>query len=139
MWTVSATLALVCLSTITATGAGRQVTATPLVDVSRIVYTSVGPDGNHDVYSMRPDGSGVHRLTTAPGQDYGGPIAPDGRWIAFMSERTGRWEVWLMRPDGSEQTRLTTMGGTNPTWSPGGRRIAFTAWRYVATIWRIAP
>src|SRR4030095_7383464 len=56
--------------------------------------------------------------------------APDGRKIAFVSNRSGTWEVWLCNSDGTNLTRLTSMNGPiviGPRWSPDGRRIAFYA------------
>jgi Tol biopolymer transport system component len=56
--------------------------------------------------------------------------SPDGRKIAFVSNRSGTWEVWLCNSDGSNVTRLTSMNGPiviGPRWSPDGRRIAFYA------------
>jgi Tol biopolymer transport system component len=56
--------------------------------------------------------------------------SPDGRKIAFVSNRSGTWEIWLCKSDGSSPTRLTSMSGPiviGPRWSPDGRRIAFYA------------
>src|SRR5262249_21943645 len=53
-------------------------------------------------------------------------FSPDGRKIAFMSNRTGPWEIWLCDSDGSNLVRLTSFGGPivgGPRWSPDGRRI----------------
>jgi TolB protein len=44
--------------------------------------------------------------------------SPDGRQIAFASDRAGSFEIYVMNADGSGQTRLTTGGGANPSWSP---------------------
>jgi TolB protein len=45
--------------------------------------------------------------------------------IAFVSDREGEKNVYLMRADGSNQVRLSPDGGTNPSWSPDGEKIAF--------------
>jgi len=56
--------------------------------------------------------------------------SPDGRKIAFMSDRSGRDEIWICDSDGSRPTQLTSMAGSamyGPSWSPDSQNIAFTA------------
>jgi Tol biopolymer transport system component len=59
--------------------------------------------------------------------------SPTGEWIAFQkqSEREPHWfGLWIIRPDGSEVRQLVAgdgFGAMEPTWSPGGDLLAFTA------------
>ncbi len=109
-------------------------------DGRRIAFVS-DRDGDEDIYVMRADGSGVRRLTRNSTTSDGQPISdaapawsPDGRRIAFASNRTGGLsEIWVMRSDGRRQTRLTRtaqfIDDTNPAWSPDGRRLVFVSTR----------
>ena len=58
--------------------------------------------------------------------------APDGRRVAFPSDRSGVMEIWRANADGSDAVQLTRLGGPSAgprRWSPDGRHIAFDAIR----------
>jgi len=45
-------------------------------------------------------------------------FSPDGKWIAFQSNRSGRWQIYRMRVDGTDLQQLTTQGeNKEPDWS----------------------
>ena len=90
----------------------------------RIVFHSDAA-GNAEIYSMRPDGSDVRRLTHHPAQDSCPVISPDGRKIAFLSDRDGNDEIYVCDPDGSDPVRLTCTPYSEgpPRWSPDGLKI----------------
>ena len=55
--------------------------------------------------------------------------SPDGKKIAFDSDRDGNWEIYVMNADGSNPINLTNNNGVDwySTWSPDGRKIAFSS------------
>ncbi len=88
-------------------------------------------DGNREVYSMAPDGSGQMNLTNNGGDDFDPVWSPDGRQIAFVSNRETDQEggqfIYVMAADGSDIHRLSQQNESQmPDWSPDGSRIAFT-------------
>jgi Tol biopolymer transport system component len=95
--------------------------------------------GNSTIYVMNADGSGKHRLARGGsvwkvngqrqwGRDGDGLAwSPDGRRIAFMSDRDGNFEIYVVNADGSQERRLTREPefDRDPVWSPNGQEIAF--------------
>jgi YD repeat-containing protein len=84
------------------------------------------PIGGKDIYRVRLDGSDRTRLTDAPGEDWQVDWSPDGRRIAFASQRDSTLgDVYVMGADGSDQRRLSTDHGFTPAWSPDGRHLVY--------------
>ncbi len=93
-------------------------------------------DGDYEIYSINPDGSGLARLTTNPAADREPVWSPDGSKLAFVSTRDGNAEIYVMNASGdaggfSPPARLTNHPASdlNPVWSPDGSRIAFVSGR----------
>lgn len=74
-------------------------------------------------------GSSISRLTDDPAQEYVASYSPDGRYIAYMSDRDGSWQIYLMNVDGSGAHRLTTNDADNhkPRFSPDGQQLVFVS------------
>jgi len=97
----------------------------------------ISPDGSKlafevyggNMYVMNADGSGLTDL----GVGYRPQWSPDSEYLAYMiteddGYRFTRSDIYTIRIDGSDKTSLTNTAEIlemNPTWSPGGNRIAF--------------
>lgn len=83
-----------------------------------IVYTQRAR--THDLWTISPGGSDQRPLTSGQGDNQGAAWAPDGRHLAFQSNRSGRWHVYFMLVDGLTTTQVTqgTIEATSPSWSP---------------------
>ena len=88
-----------------------------------------------EIYVMDDDGSNQHRLTNNPASDYAPSWSPDGKRIAFVSDRDGHVnirgfptsEIYVMDANGRNPQNLTNdpSDDTSPSWSPDGKRITF--------------
>ncbi len=83
-----------------------------------LVYTA--RQGTHDIWLVNVDGSNPRRLTAGPGDSQGATWAPNGRHLAFQSNRNGRWQIFAMLADGGAPEPVTRGPGesTSPSWSP---------------------
>lgn len=101
-------------------------------DGSRVAYVVQDPDVENNEYR-----SALHLVDTASGEtkqfttgthrDTSPRWSPDGRTLAFVSDRSGRNQIYVMDVDGGEPLMLTRIGRgvTGPVWSPDGSKIAF--------------
>ena len=91
-------------------------------------------DGNDEIYVMDADGGNLRNLTRHPARDIRPEWSPDGKQIAFISNRSGNEEVlvgndeiYVMDADGGNLRNLTQHPGFDsyPDWSPDGKQILF--------------
>ena len=83
-----------------------------------------GPDGGPQPY----DQCHASEVIDSTALDREPMLSPDGRQLAFNSDRWGYYEIHLANADGSNQVALTQMGPTamgSPRWSPDGRTVVF--------------
>jgi tricorn protease len=83
-----------------------------------------------EVFSAPAKEGEIRNLTRTPGIREMAPTwSPDGRWIAYLSDRSGEYEIYVRPQDGSGQERRVTRDGDTwrfpPRWSPDGRKLAF--------------
>ena len=99
---------------------------------------SVSPDGRQLVFQLTQadvqeiwvcpfeKGSVPHPLLQGPFRHEGGWFSPDGRWLAYVSNESGRREVYVMAfPGPGGKWQISTDGGVSARWSPDGREIFY--------------
>jgi eukaryotic-like serine/threonine-protein kinase len=142
--------ALVLLALVAAAWGGRKLAAPPVANgagagshhFTRLTLQfglesspTLSPDGEHvvfaaidggdrDLFLLRVGGARAINLTEdSPAEDDHPAFSPDGRFLAFRSERAGGG-LFVMGATGESVRRLTDFGD-NPSWSPDGREIVF--------------
>jgi tricorn protease len=88
-------------------------------------------EGRGDVWTVAAKNGPPRNLTRTSGVFERDPSwSPDGRWIAYFSDKTGEYELTITQSDGQGKTRQLTKGGktfrTRPNWSPDSKHILFS-------------
>jgi len=98
-------------------------------------YAHVANDGriaftyHDDIWVADSTGANARRLTANVGQDFGPRFSPDGKWIAFTSDRLGNDDVFVIPATGGEPRQLTWFSGNDQVqyWSPDGKGIVIAS------------
>jgi serine/threonine protein kinase/Tol biopolymer transport system component len=91
-----------------------------------IALRSSGAQDN--LYLLKPDGSILRQITSDAHRDRFPIWSPDGKRIAFHSDRSGHYEAWTIQPDGSGLIQLTESKGhevLGVIWSPDGHKLSW--------------
>jgi tricorn protease len=98
----------------------------PDYHAGKIAFSYLG-----DIWVANEDGSSVVRLTDNTGRDVYPRFSPDGRWIAFSSNRYGNYDVFVVPASGGAAKRLTYHTGSDEVvgWSRDSKRVLFRSAR----------
>jgi serine/threonine-protein kinase len=82
--------------------------------------------GEEDLWVQPLDGRPARPYVTGSGHQEGARISPDGRWVAYESDESGKYEAYVQSfPVPGLKTLVSTGGGVNPIWAPDGRAIYY--------------
>jgi Tol biopolymer transport system component len=98
-------------------------------DGSLVVYRRYEPSSGSDLFvmSMKGDRKSQPLIQTAS-DEYGSRISPDGQWLVYVSNESGRDEVYITSfPKLGARFAVSSGGGTEPQWRPDGRELFYWA------------
>src|SRR5262249_32674666 len=103
-----------------------KLTRYPHYHDGRVVFSYLG-----DLWTARDDGKDIVRLTANKARDIYPRFSPDGKWIAFSSDREGNLDVYLIPAAGGEVKRLTGHSADDVVlnWAPDGKSVLFASQR----------
>jgi len=101
-----------------------------------VVYEVLSGESGGDLYVLDTKGDSTPRpFATSPFDELFPQFSPDGKWIAFVSDESGRPEVYVKPFEGTgAKTQISTEGGNGPRWSRDGRELFFASGERLASV-----
>jgi serine/threonine-protein kinase len=92
-----------------------------------LVRRVVSEPGNGDIFAIKTGDTTMVPLITTSAREIGPALSPDGRWLAYSSDESGRFEVYVRPfPDvASARWQVSLSGGSAPVWAHSGRELFF--------------
>ncbi len=116
------------------TGVNPQFPSSAAPDNKSLVFSEFDPVTGSDIWQLSLDAPYQAReLVRTRFSEGNGAISPDGRWLAYQSNRTGRFEIYLTPyPTPGEARPITSAGGVEPIWGRDGELYYRNNDRYMA-------
>jgi len=106
-------------------------------DSQWVVITQLDPETAQNIWLLPASGGDLKLFVRGSGRDNGGPVSPDGRWMAYVSDETGRFEAYLQSfPEPGRRIQVSQQGASLGWWAPDGRQLSFLG-TDLHTLWRV--
>ena len=95
-------------------------------DGQRIAFQELNPETGNDIWTVGLADRMAKPFLKTPANEAAPQFSPDGQWIAYVSDETGRWEVYVRPyPGPGARYPISTEGGTEPMWNPSGHELFY--------------
>jgi hypothetical protein len=100
------------------------------------VFVEYSPTTGRDIWMFSIDGDLRPRpVMQTPSNEAGPALSPDGRWLVYVSDESGRNETYVTRfPSAQGKWQVSTEGGTEPLWSRDGSEIFYRIGNRMMTV-----
>jgi serine/threonine-protein kinase len=94
-----------------------------------VLFNSLAAEGGVDIAALRLDGTQrPFDVVKTPANEQNAQFSPDGRWIAYQSDKTGGFEIYVRPfPGPGADLRVSSNGGAQPRWNPRGQELFYVA------------
>jgi serine/threonine-protein kinase len=108
------------------TGPFNQVPEGWAPDGKTLMFSEFRPDSGWDIWTLSAADRKPQLFLRTPFNDGGRAFSPDGRWLAYYSDESGRGEVQVRPfPGPGPKWQISTEGGAEPVWAPSGRELFY--------------
>jgi len=95
-------------------------------DGESLLFVTIQPGTRSDIHVLEVDTGVITEFCSTPAADVFPGFSPDGDWVAYSSNESGQYEVYVRSfPDASNMIKVSIDGGTEPLWSPDGKRLFY--------------
>ena len=95
-------------------------------DAAVVMVTQSTPSTASDIFSLRVADGSLQPVVQTTFTEHAPALSPDGRWLAYSSDETGRFEVYVQPFPGPGPRRLVSRaGGSEPVWARSGKELFF--------------
>jgi serine/threonine protein kinase/dipeptidyl aminopeptidase/acylaminoacyl peptidase len=85
-------------------------------------------ENGYGIWTLPAGAPAAEPLLNSPNNERWAQLSPDGRWLAYTSDESGRYEIYVVSyPDARGKRAVSTDGGIEPRWSPRGDELFFLA------------
>jgi hypothetical protein len=95
-------------------------------DGQLLAFVEGHPTTGHDIWVMRMSDRKAQPFLQTPFNESAPRFSPDGRWMTYVSDESGRPEIYVQPyPGPGGKWQISTEGGTEPVWNPNGRELFY--------------
>ena len=97
-------------------------------DGKYLIYRRMNPQTRADLWYLLREGADwtPHPFVQTPASENGPRFSPDSRYVAYVSNQSGRQEVYVRPfPEGETVSRISRNGGRHPRWNPNGKELFY--------------